>query len=234
MSVRSFHSVFMASAVAGAALGCYLVSLRVASERAALEQVETSIVLAQRDIRLLQTEIGTRGRLAQLERWNVRVLALSAPTADQILGDKFQLARLIQPERKLPVDAPVVLASAPAPQPQQPLADESVAEATAPVGPLLHEASVKLPEREIRTTEAPASAPARTAAAKPAPVSTAEVKSASRRPEPKASAEAKKAGDKKTRAAAAAVTRPVRTAKVDPLAPLAAEHPPAKGSRTNR
>src|SRR3990170_3908155 len=114
MSVRSFHSVFMASVVAGAALGCYLVSLRVASERAALQSVETEIALTQRDIRLLQTEIGTRARLAQLERWNVRVLALSAPSADQILGDKFQLARLVRPDQKPAVDAPVVLASAPA------------------------------------------------------------------------------------------------------------------------
>ena len=73
---------------------CYLVSLRVASERAALEDVETEIVLAQRDIRLLQTEIGTRGRLAQLERWNVKVLALSAPSADQFVADGFTLARL--------------------------------------------------------------------------------------------------------------------------------------------
>src|SRR3990170_14256 len=107
MSVRSFHSVFMASVVAGAALGCYLVSLRVASERAALQEVETEIALAQRDIRLLQTEIGTRARLAQLERWNVRVLALSAPSADQILGDKFQLARLVRPDQKPAVDATV-------------------------------------------------------------------------------------------------------------------------------
>ena len=76
MSARSFRSVFMVASCAGAALGCYLVSLRVASERAALEDVETRIVLAQRDIRVLQTEIGTRGRLAQLERWNVKVLAL--------------------------------------------------------------------------------------------------------------------------------------------------------------
>ncbi len=135
MSVRSFHSVFMATAVAGAALGCYLVSLRVASERAALEQVESQIVQTQRDIRLLQTEIGTRGRLAQLERWNVRVLALSAPTADQILGDKFQLARLIRPEQKLKVDAPVVLATAPAPPQQRPLGEDSQAEDSgAPVG----------------------------------------------------------------------------------------------------
>ena len=91
-AARSFRSVFMVASCAGAALGCYLVSLRVASERAALEEVETRIVLAQRDIRLLQTEIGTRGRLAQLERWNVKVLALSAPTADQLLEGGFQLA----------------------------------------------------------------------------------------------------------------------------------------------
>ena len=59
MSAQGFKSVFMVGAIAGAALGCYLVSLRVASERAALESVENKIVLAQRDIRLLQTEIGT-------------------------------------------------------------------------------------------------------------------------------------------------------------------------------
>jgi hypothetical protein len=84
----------MVASCAGAALGCYLVSLRVASERAGARDVETKIVLAQRDIRLLQTEIGTRGRLAQLERWNVKVLALSAPSADQFLNGGFELARL--------------------------------------------------------------------------------------------------------------------------------------------
>ena len=85
MSARGFGSVLWAGAVAGAALGFYLVSLNVASERAELENVETRIALAQRDIRLLQTEIGTRGRLAQLERWNVKFIRLSAPTADQFV-----------------------------------------------------------------------------------------------------------------------------------------------------
>ena len=99
MSGRSFHSLFMVASCAGAALGCYLVSLRVASERAALEDVETQIVLAQRDLRVLQTEIGTRGRLAQLERWNVKVLALSAPSADQFLQGSFELARLARPHQ---------------------------------------------------------------------------------------------------------------------------------------
>ena len=120
MSGRSFRSVFMVASCAGAALGCYLVSLRVASERAALEKVQTEIVLAQRDIRLLQTEIGTRGRLAQLERWNVKALALSAPSADQFLEGGFALAKMVGPRDKVDLEAPLVLAAAPAngPKPQ--------------------------------------------------------------------------------------------------------------------
>ena len=117
--IRSFRSVFMVASCAGAALGCYLVSLRVASERAAVESVETKIVLTQRDIRLLQTEIGTRGRLAQLERWNVKVLALSAPSADQFLDGGFALAKMVAPQHQVDLEAPVVLASqsADAPKP---------------------------------------------------------------------------------------------------------------------
>lgn len=141
MSVRSFHSLFMVGGVAAAALGCYLVSLRVASERAALESVETEIVLAQRDIRLLQTEIGTRGRLAQLERWNVRVLALSAPTADQFVPDSFQLARLATPETKPALEAPVVYASAPPPPEAQILPGGEDRTGASPR--LMHEASLK-------------------------------------------------------------------------------------------
>ena len=118
MSGSSFRSVFMVASCAGAALGCYLVSLRVASERAALEDVETEIVMAQRDIRLLQTEIGTRGRLAQLERWNVKVLALSAPSADQFLQGGFELARLARPGPTQQLEAPVVLAAASADGPK--------------------------------------------------------------------------------------------------------------------
>ena len=211
MSVRSFHSVFMATAVAGAALGCYLVSLRVASERAALEQVESAIVETQSDIRLLQTEIGTRARLTQLERWNVRALALSAPTAGQILGDKFQLAKLVRPDDKPALEAPLVLASAPAPQPAQPLGDADPDVAS--VGQLLHEASFEVPERM----------------AAPAPV-TAEPKAVPAKP----AAEAKKAGDKSSMPATVAMTRPVRGAKVDPLAPLPADRPTGKGSRTTQ
>ena len=124
MSVRSFRPVVSVATVAVAALGCYLVSLRVAAERAGLEEVENSIVLAQRDIRTLQTEIGTRGRLEQLERWNVKVLALSAPKADQFVDGGYQLARLARPSDEIDMTAPVVLAAAPKPAPARPISDD--------------------------------------------------------------------------------------------------------------
>ncbi len=115
MIVQSFRSVMWVGAVAGAALSCYMVSLRVASERASLERVESRILLAKRDIRALDTELSTRGRLRQLERWNVDVLALSPPTQGQFLTGEVQLASLSasKPDKPAAVaDAPVMLASA--------------------------------------------------------------------------------------------------------------------------
>jgi hypothetical protein len=223
MSARSFRSVFMVASCAGAALGCYLVSLNVASERAALEDVENRIVLAQRDIRLLQTEIGTRGRLAQLERWNVRVLALSAPSADQFLEGGFQLARLARPDEKLNVEAPVVLASAPAPQPTSPPLEEgepaveSGAGATSTAAQLMRQASLKLPLRETIAVEAAREPSPRRLAE---PVKAPESKQAKTVEKKAVSAPPKKAGDKKVETAAKPVTKPVRMARVDPLAPL--------------
>lgn len=234
MSVRSFHSVFMASVVAGAALGCYMVSLRVATERASLEDVETRIVETQSDIRLLQTEIGTRGRLSQLERWNVRALALSAPSAQQILGDKFQLAKLVEPRRKLDVEAPVALAAAPAPRPRQPLADDGDAQ-IAPVGELLHEASLKLPDRQANPAKSAAGAAPKPAVPVPAATKTASTNPAGTKiASTKTATTGKKAGDKAAKASTGAVTRPLETAKIDPLAPLSGGHSIIKGSRAEK
>ena len=125
MSTRGFGSLVMAASVAGAALGCYLVSLKVASERARLESVEAQIASTERDIRVLETEIGTRGRLAQLERWNANFIRLSAPSADQILEGGFQLAGMVRPPAKPAIDAPVVLAAAPAPGAKASLTSDS-------------------------------------------------------------------------------------------------------------
>ncbi|MEO5640936.1 MAG: hypothetical protein ABIQ98_04120 [Sphingomicrobium sp.] len=150
MSARSFRPVMSVATVAVAALGCYLVSLRVAAERAGLEEVESRIVLAQRDIRTLQTEIGTRGRLEQLERWNVRVLALSAPKADQFVDGGYQLARLARPTDEVDLTAPVVLAAAPKPAPAQPIAT--------PVAD--DDADVAASENATQNAPAPRAAPA--------------------------------------------------------------------------
>jgi hypothetical protein len=238
----------MVASCAGAALGCYLVSLRVASERAALEDVETRIVLAQRDMRVLQTEIGTRGRLSQLERWNAGAFALSAPAADQLLKGSFELARLARPEHQLDFQAPVVLASAPAPARQLPIGepelDDSGAPAAVAASVLLHEASLKTETREVparsvvalpqttaKSTDEPANA-AKPAPAKPLaksvekPGLAAAQRSAKMGPEKKAApAPAKKIVDKPAVAATRPVTKPIRLAKVDPLAPLPARHP---------
>jgi hypothetical protein len=176
--------------------------------------------------------------MAQLERWKVKVLALSAPSADQLLEGGFQLARIARPKDQLNVEAPVVLASAPAPQPTSPpLVDngpaaESGAGATSTAAQLMRQASLKLPEREM-VESAPKAAPRKLA--EPARATDTEqkaVKAAEKKPAPvnaqkpaetKPSATAKKAGDKKTEAAAKPVTKPVRLAKVDPLAPLPAK-----------
>jgi hypothetical protein len=211
MSARGFGSVLWAGSVAGAALGFYLVSLNVASERAELEEVETRIALAQRDIRLLQTEIGTRGRLAQLERWNVKFIRLAAPTADQFVDGGFQLATLVAPPKKPAIDAPVVLASAQVEQaiPQQPgLTGDPADVRPIPRGAsdMVHVASYSLPERP--------------AAAKPL---------ASRpvagKPVPTNSGPANSSADKK----AATATKSAKTAMADPLAPLPSAKAKAKG-----
>jgi hypothetical protein len=256
MSGRSFGSLFMVASCAGAALGCYLVSLRVASERAALENVENRIVLAQRDLRVLQTEIGTRGRLSQLERWNAGAFALSAPAASQFLQGSFELARLTQPERRVDFQAPVVLAAAPAPA-KPPLGqaetDDSGAAAPAQADSLLHQASFKTETREV-PAKAVAATPRQSAvkstdrpvtAAKPALVQSADkpglaaaksmpAKAPATHSPPPAKGAAKKSVDKPATVAARPVTKPVRLAKTDPLAPLADAHSKPRDSTADR
>ena len=211
MSARGFGSVIWAGAVAGAALGFYLVSLNVASERAELEDVETRIALAQRDIRLLQTEIGTRGRLAQLERWNVKFIRLAAPAADQFVEGGFQLATMVAPNKKPAIEAPVVLAAAPVGQSfaRPKLTGDAPGAGLAPSEPrsadqLMHVAGYRVPDRP-----AVVSLPVRPTTQNPAVAKTA-------RPVPPAKG--------------APATKSVKTATADPLAPLPGAQAKAKGS----
>ena len=129
---------------------------------------------------MLQTEIGTRGRLAQLERWNARFIRLSAPSADQFVEGGFQLAAMVRPNRRPAIEAPVVLAAAPAGDAiARPIltsdADDTPPPTVASRGDapdLLHTASYAKPEtlavRKPAKAPAPVTAkPAKSAAADP-------------------------------------------------------------------
>jgi hypothetical protein len=131
-----FRAVAWSLGISTAATGLYLISLQVAAERGRLEQAETKIMLVKADMRRLNTELGTRGSLRQLEQWNGEVLALSTPKANQYLQGKVQLAsldgatldRVAGPAQLIAVNATVQKASpprmaAPVPAPQRPAAD---------------------------------------------------------------------------------------------------------------
>jgi hypothetical protein len=95
MIAQRFRSVGWVAGVAGAATILYLISLQVASERGRLEDIDHRIAATKRDIRQLQTEMGTRASLRQLERWNGdQMISLSAPNARQYLNSEAALANL--------------------------------------------------------------------------------------------------------------------------------------------
>lgn len=196
MIARSFKSVAWVGAVGSAALGCYMVSLQVATERAELARVEAAIIAAKQDIRSLQTELGTRGRLSQLEHWNAEVLALSAPSSQQFVEDAFTLARLDQTEpdvgaraaevhmasanagaaaapRAAPASvkppAPVVRAVAPAPAPVQPALVHRASFTETPAPPRA-EAKPEKPKAETAKTETARAEKPKAEPRKPAPL----------------------------------------------------------------
>ena len=112
MIARGFKPVAWVAAIGTAALACYMLSLQVAAERAELAAVERRIVQTRQSIRSLQTELGTRGRLQQLEQWNADVLALSAPVANQFLASNVSLARFDTRQRRFGDQVEVRVAAA--------------------------------------------------------------------------------------------------------------------------
>jgi len=200
MIARGFRPVGWVAAVGAAALGCYMLSLRVASERADLTSLERRIVQTRQQIRTLQTELGTRGRLQQLEQWNDEVLALAAPVSGQYLAAETQLARFTTGPGPAPdgasevrtasaetAPAPASVAATPAPQ----RAIATPQRATAPPPPLqqplMQRASLTVPAQ-------PAPAPARVQAPPPRQQSApARTRTASAAPQPAAPARARSA-----------------------------------------
>lgn len=86
------------------ALGFLVVPVLVANERKKLDHTASDIVAAQREIRVLQTEIETRASLTKVGQWNAGSLKLVAPTAGQFVADEPALAQ-IDPNRPVPVGA---------------------------------------------------------------------------------------------------------------------------------
>ena len=162
MIARGFKPVAWVAAIGSAALACYMLSLQVAAERAELAGIERRIVSTRQQIRALQTELGTRGRLQQLEQWNAEVLALSAPVSGQFLESNVSLARFdVQPE-PAPVTQDVRLASAePTPAPTRPALRLASAPATSPARPPAEAAAPATPAAPtVRRASLEASAPA--------------------------------------------------------------------------
>ncbi len=115
------------------ALGCYMVSLQVASARKQVADTERAIAKAMVDIRGLETEFSTRANLAQLERWNAEDILLDAPRAEQFVGDAQVLASL-DPSTLGGVDTQLIAAPAAVTVPQAaPVALAKVAPAARPL-----------------------------------------------------------------------------------------------------
>lgn len=177
MSGRSFKSVVWVATIGAAAVGCYMFSMQVAEERTGLAELDADITRTEAAIRTLRTELGTRGRVQQLEHWASSDFGYAAPRPAQLVDGETRLASLEltpaqtgEPPVRLAgavvtgtAQPRVVQASAPAAPPATTRsAPRPQAVATpAPENPLLHRAGLTRPAAR------PAAAPAR--AATPAP-----------------------------------------------------------------
>lgn len=135
IAVKRLQSLIWVILVALGALGAYMVSLKVATERNELMYVRAQIARTKSDIRYLETEFSARASMRQLERWNQEDFMYATPTTQQYLGGERALAHLdgIQPNGPDYVAPPVMVAmvetpadlpSAPQKAPQSPAATQ--------------------------------------------------------------------------------------------------------------
>ncbi len=134
MTIASpFRVIVLTAGVIASALTFYSVSLHVSTERSAVERLRRGNAKLVGDIRQLRSELGTRARLPQLERWNASVLALAAPKAGQYLDGAVELAAFSQvrePAMEARIREAVLVTPAETAKPAQP-----VQVATAPSRP---------------------------------------------------------------------------------------------------
>jgi len=112
IAVKRLQSLFWVLLVALGALGAYMVSLRVATERNELRQVHAQIVRTRGDIRYLELEFQARANMRQLEKWNAEVFRYSALAAEHYLDGERALAQLdgIGPDDSNYAPPPVMVA----------------------------------------------------------------------------------------------------------------------------
>jgi len=112
IAVKRLQSLIWVLLVALGALGAYLVSLKVATERNELMRVRAQIARANGDIRYLETEFSARANMRQLERWNQDDFRYATPNAQQYLAGERALAHLdgVQPNGPDYVAPPVMVA----------------------------------------------------------------------------------------------------------------------------
>ncbi|MEY5008199.1 MAG: hypothetical protein RL764_1515 [Pseudomonadota bacterium] len=175
MIAHRFRPVVWVVGCAFAATALYTVSLSVAAERARLEKVDRQIANTQNEIRQLQTELGTRASLRQLERWNSEVLALGAPKAGQFRATETALQTLdggILPA-SVGAPAPVMVAAATAPAP-------APANMTQPAAGPVQTAQVAQGAKPVAAASksAPSAAKPAAAPAKPVALASADVRPA--------------------------------------------------------
>lgn len=135
IAVKRLQSLIWVILVALGALGAYMVSLKVATERNELMKVRAQIARTKADIRYLETEFSARASMRQLERWNQDDFMYSTPSAQQYLGGERALAHLdgVQPNGPDYIAPPVMVAmvetpadlpSAPQKAPESPAATQ--------------------------------------------------------------------------------------------------------------
>lgn len=241
MIARAFKPVAWVAAVAVPALGCYMLSLKVAAERAELANVEARILAARQDIRTLQTELGTRGRLQQLEQWNADVLALAAPVSTQFLARDVSLARFDTRGQEFAPAAQVQVAAAEAPRAASPVAlapQQASLERPQPVAPAVVPEVRRAALTEDRTPTAPRRATPAAPTVRQASATTVEqrpVRQPASTPQRRTSLAA--ADERVTRQAPpqrrAAATAP-RTERSRPLVSNDTQRSPARRARSER
>lgn len=194
IAIKRLKNILWILIVAFGALTAYLISLRVATERNAVQALDARIFHVRADIRYLETEFESRANMRQLEKWNSQDYRYGAPQASQYLPDERALASLdgVQTNGELYVAPPVMMAMADAPEakvetaaartespaPAQIRETDTILRATA----ARVEAPVAAPARVTprRVIEEPKAAPVRTAEASVRPVSNPVARKAAR------------------------------------------------------